>query len=163
MGNAPALSDGPGRAVRSASAWTLATLCGLGRVPLAPGTAGSAAGLAVYWATWQAGDWAPLLLFALVLAGGLWAAGAVEREVGRKDPPEVVVDELAGQLLCLLGAEPTPALLAAGLVVFRALDIAKPWRDLESLPGGWGVMADDLAAGAAGWVVLAIGRSAGFL
>jgi len=149
--------------VRSSLAWVLATLCGLGRVPLAPGTAGSIAGLVVYWAAWRAGSWAPFLWFALFLAGGLWAASVVEQEGGRKDPPEVVVDELTGQLLCLLGAEPTPALLAAGLVVFRALDIAKPWRGLESLPGGWGVMADDLAAGVAGWVILAVGRSAGLL
>jgi phosphatidylglycerophosphatase A len=48
-------------------------------------------------------------------------------------------------------------------VVFRVLDIAKPWRSLESLPAGWGVVADDLAAGAAGWVLLATARGAGLL
>ncbi|MBI2132322.1 MAG: phosphatidylglycerophosphatase A [Candidatus Tectomicrobia bacterium] len=148
--------------MRFSAAWALATLCGLGRAPLAPGTAGSLAGAAVYWAAWRAGSWVPFVLFALAVAGGIWSAGKVERALGRKDPPEVVVDELAGQLFCLLGWEPTLTLLGAGFVVFRALDIVKPWRWLESLPGGWGVMADDLAAGAAGWVLLAIGRSAGF-
>lgn len=144
-------------------AWALATLGGLGRVPFAPGTAGSVAGLVVYWAAYRAGGWVPFFLFALAVAGGVWSAGAVERMTGRKDPPEVVVDELAGQLACLLGAEPTLALLAGGLVVFRVLDIAKPWRAVESLPGGWGVMADDLAAGAAGWLLLAAGRGVGLL
>lgn len=147
------------RRARASPAWMIATLGGLGRFPLTPGTAGSVAGLALYWAAYQAGAWLPFVLFILVAAAGLWSAGAVEREVDRKDPPEVVVDEAAGQMLCLLGAEPSLALLAAGLVVFRALDIAKPWRRLESLPGGWGVMADDLAAGAAGWVLLAVARA----
>lgn len=137
----------------------LATLGGLGYVPLTPGTAGSVAGLAVYWAAFQVNIWLPFALVVLIVAAGLWSAGVAEREADRKDPPEVVVDEMAGQMFCLLGAEPSLGLLAVGLVIFRALDIAKPWRSLESLPGGWGVMADDLAAGAVAWVVLFIGRS----
>lgn len=152
-----------GRGERASLAWALATVGGLGRAPLAPGTAGSLAGLALYWAAWRAGSWVPFLVFAVVFAAGFWAAGSFEQASGRKDPPEVVVDELAGQLLCLLGWEPTLAVMGVALVVFRALDIAKPWRGLESLPGGWGMMADDLAAGAVGWAALALGRTAGLL
>jgi len=87
----------------------------------------------------------------------------VERLTGRKDPPEVVVDELAGQMLCLLGAPPTAPHLAAAFVLFRFFDIVKPVRWVEAFPRGWGVVADDLVAGALAWLLLGGGRAAGIL
>ena len=88
---------------------------------------------------------------------GVWAASVVARELGRKDPQVVVVDEVAGMLLTMLPmAHLSWLAVAVGFVVFRALDIAKPWpiRALEKLPGGWGIVLDDVAAGFVGASVL---------
>ncbi|MEO8069875.1 MAG: phosphatidylglycerophosphatase A [Acidobacteriota bacterium] len=134
----------------------IATSAGAGYSPFASGTAGSLVGVGIYFltrnwpATWQV---ALVLLVSLV---GIWASGEAARHFDRKDPGEVVIDEVAGQLLTLLllGVGVGGALL--GFVLFRILDIVKPWpaRQFESLPSGLGVMADDLMAGAYGWVIL---------
>jgi phosphatidylglycerophosphatase A len=77
------------------------------------------------------------------------AAGRVARQVDRKDPGIVVVDEVVGQWVTLIALPFTPLTAGLGFVLFRVMDIAKPWpaRDLERVPGGWGIMADDVAAG----------------
>jgi phosphatidylglycerophosphatase A len=98
----------------------------------------------------------------------VWAAGRVEKTSGKKDPQHVVVDEVSGQWLALLASPGafTGGLgwksFLAGLILFRAFDITKPFpaRDAEALPGGWGIMADDWVAGVyaaallwlAGWI-----------
>jgi phosphatidylglycerophosphatase A len=164
-------------------AYSLATAGGLGRLPVAPGTWGSLAGLALAWLF--AGFNAPFVEFGPALrlqffplfgwmvlsAAGVWAAGLVERQSGTKDPQEVVVDEVSGQWLALLIS---PGMLSggagwksylAGLILFRAFDIAKPFPAgrAESLPGGWGIMADDWMAGAYAaaclWLAYGIGFS----
>lgn len=139
-------------------------------MPFAPGTWGSLAGLAIGWLFFHA---LPLGAFAglvAVSAAGVWAAGAVERSSGKKDPQEVVIDEVSGQWLALLAS---PAFLSgaanwksylAGFILFRAFDIFKPFpaRQAESLPGGWGIMADDWVAGAYAAAVLWVARAFGF-
>jgi phosphatidylglycerophosphatase A len=82
----------------------------------------------------------------LVVLLGVWASGGLARELGRKDPGEAVIDEAAGFLVTLAFLPPDPLLLLAGFLLFRFLDIVKPFpaRRLEHLPGGWGIMADDL-------------------
>jgi phosphatidylglycerophosphatase A len=89
---------------------------------------------------------------------GVWAASVVAREVRTKDPQIVVVDEVAGLLVTMLPVEPSWRSVAAGFVVFRLLDMTKPGpiRRLEALPGGWGIMMDDVAAGVAGAGVMAV-------
>ena len=84
-----------------------------------------------------------------MLAVGTPAASRVATLVGRKDPGLVVVDEVAGQWITLVGMPFTAPVVLAGFVLFRVMDIVKPWpaRALERLPGGWGIMADDVAAG----------------
>jgi phosphatidylglycerophosphatase A len=84
-----------------------------------------------------------------VAAAGTWAAGRAETILAKHDPGAVVVDEIAGQILTLAFVPMTPRTLLLGFVLFRALDILKPFpaRRLESLPGGSGIMADDLMAG----------------
>ncbi len=154
-------TDGAGGA--AALARIAATLGGTGYVPIAPGTAGSAVGAALYWTLYQGGAYWPAAVFPFVVILAVWSGGIVERETGRADPSEVVVDEAAGQLLCLMGFAPTAPLLVAGFLVFRFFDIWKPFRRIERLPGGWGIVSDDLAAGALSWVVLALGRSSGYL
>jgi phosphatidylglycerophosphatase A len=138
----------------------LATAGGLGLLRPAPGTWGTAGAVAPV-AAWVAltGIW-PTLALALgtvaAVAVAAWAVPRTCRMTGLADPPEVVIDEVAGTWLALALVPPAVAaadpwaacVLAAGL--FRLLDITKPWplARLEHLPGWIGVMADDLAAGA---------------
>ena len=130
----------------------VATWFGAGLVPVAPGTVGTLATVPLYLALWLGGApwWAlPLTVFA-VAALGVLVAGRTARELGTKDPGQVVIDESAGYLLaCCGGAAGWPTALMA-FVLFRLFDITKPWpvRQLERLPGGWGIMMDDIAAGA---------------
>jgi phosphatidylglycerophosphatase A len=80
---------------------------------------------------------------------GIPAATIVERESERPDPGHVVIDEVAGQWIALLFSRVNLSHLLAGFLLFRLFDIVKPWpaRRLENLPGGWGIMLDDVAAG----------------
>ncbi|WP_199221525.1 phosphatidylglycerophosphatase A [Desulfonatronum sp. SC1] len=132
---------------------SIATLGPFGLLPKAPGTWGSlAAVLAAPWLFMPLSFPLRVLVLAGVLVVGTWAAARAERRFGRKDPGCVVVDELLGQWLTLLPfAVLTPLQLAAGFVFFRVADILKPWpvRAVERrVPGGLGVMLDDVVAAA---------------
>jgi phosphatidylglycerophosphatase A len=130
----------------------IATAGGAGYFPVAPGSVGSAFGLFISLVIWP---W-PLLwqaaLIALVAGVGIWAGGVAATHFGREDPGHVIIDEVAGQLVTLFatGAGFSGALM--GFFLFRVLDIIKPWpaRRFERFPGGLGIMADDLMAGAYG-------------
>ena len=127
----------------------LATGLGAGYAPVAPGTFGSGLGLLVYWAAATAGGWPAALAALIVVTGaGLWSAGAAEQYFGYTDPGSVVIDEVAGQILALLFFAPTPRILISGFLLFRLMDVIKPFpaNRLESLHGGLGIMADDLVA-----------------
>lgn len=135
-------------------AWTVATFFGAGRLRPAPGSWGSLAALGLWaayaWLTpagWHAAGAAAGALVAL--AAGIPAATRVERQTGHTDPGFVVIDEVCGQLITLIGAPLGWKSLLAGFILFRAFDIVKPppVRSLERLPGGWGIMLDDVAAG----------------
>ncbi len=134
------------------AARVLATFFGVGLAPLAPGTAASAvaAGLYVFALHGLSAPLYALLVVALFFIG-VSASSAYARELGRPDPGRIVIDEVCGQLVALAFL---PAVwLAAGVsfALFRLFDIVKPWpiRRLEDLPAGWGIMADDVAAGLA--------------
>lgn len=127
----------------------LSTGLGAGYFPVAPGTVGSLVGLLLLWGLHAAGGMiAALAGWLLVTLLGFWAAGAAEKHFARRDPRPVVIDEISGQMLALLFLPPSPLTLVAGFLVFRLLDILKPYPAgrLEALPGGAGIMADDLAA-----------------
>lgn len=134
----------------------LATAGGAGYAPVAPGTAGSAVGVVLYWLTWHWTFSAQLALVVAVSAVGVWAAHETARHLGQEDPGPVVIDEVAGQLLTLIASGGSLVALAAGFLIFRALDIVKPWPAgrFEDLPGGVGIMADDLMAGLYGRAIL---------
>jgi phosphatidylglycerophosphatase A len=88
----------------------------------------------------------------LLLVVGVPLARFAEKEAGRDDPGSFVLDEIAGYVVALLGIsvhERPVLMLGAAFVLFRCFDVLKPWpcRKLEHIPGGWGVMADDLMAG----------------
>lgn len=124
---------------------------------MAPGTFGSVPGLALAWILFRiGGPWAVVGGAAVVTAVGAWAAGHVARSWQVEDPGAVVVDEVAGQMVALFFVAPTPAVLALSFFLFRLFDVWKPWpaSRLERLPGGSGIMADDLAAGAMANLVL---------
>jgi phosphatidylglycerophosphatase A len=126
----------------------LATALGAGYMPIAPGTLGSAVGL-LLWFLLPAPAWTQLLAIALVMAAGTWSAGVAERHFGRHDPGQVVIDEVAGMLITLFLIPAGWFSAAVGFLLFRAADIVKPFpaRRFERLPGGLGIMADDVMAG----------------
>lgn len=129
---------------------TLATWFGTGYAPVASGTVGTLATvplvLLLAWADSPALYLGATLVLVLL---GLWAASGGERYLGTKDPGPVVVDEVAGFLVTMALLPVTPGTLVGGFFLFRLLDIVKPFpgRQAERLPGGWGIMVDDLIAG----------------
>lgn len=141
-------------------ATSLATWFGCGYAPKGPGTAGSVAALLIAWLlhTYAGVSSLGLGCLALLLAiPGTWAADVVARSSGLEDPQIVVVDEVVGQWMTLAGATVLnwkSWLLA--LALFRLFDIWKPppVRQLERLPGGLGIVADDAMAGVYGALVL---------
>jgi phosphatidylglycerophosphatase A len=142
-------------------AMLVATLCGVGLAPKAPGTAGSLVTVPVAWLiARESGSGGLIVAACVVFAIGWWAAAIVARAQG-PDPQIVVVDEAAGQLLALAAAPLDPWFYAAGFVLFRAFDIAKPfpagWAD-RRVPGGFGVMIDDIFAAVYAAILLLIGR-----
>jgi phosphatidylglycerophosphatase A len=138
----------------------IATWFGAGYSPVAPGTAGSAAAVAIAWALGGLAGWPPLWLAALGVAvapAAVWAAGVVARSRKVEDPSLVVVDEVAGQWLAFAGAASLNWKTYLGaFLLFRLFDIWKPGpvRRLERLPGGVGIVADDLGAGLCAALVL---------
>jgi phosphatidylglycerophosphatase A len=127
----------------------LATFFGAGYSPVAPGTAGSLAAIAIAIAL-RLPPWQYAILAAALFLPAVWAADVTARTLKKKDPGLVVVDEVIGQWIALAGA---PALTwrayLAAFILFRLFDIWKPppVRQLEALPGGWGINADDVMAG----------------
>jgi phosphatidylglycerophosphatase A len=129
----------------------------VGYVPFAPGTFGSALGLGLLWGMRPFGDVRlEIVVIVLVLVLGVWSGSVAERYAGRVDPGIVVIDEVAGMLITMLLIPVTVTSVFAGFLVFRALDIVKPWpaRRLERLPGGFGIMADDVMAAVYGNLVM---------
>lgn len=173
----------PARSAKDYLALAIAT-CGVGYLPLAPGTWGSLVGVGLYLVVrgalmkvffdegaqhnfnllhvyYGVIAFELVVVFAVALAG-TWAASRTERLSARKDPGKVVIDEVVGQFVALIPVpfvlEPAwwPAILA--FVLFRFFDIVKPYpaRRLESLESGLGIMADDIVAGVYAAIVVAV-------
>jgi len=142
--------------VGRALAVVVGTGCGAGFSPYASGTAGSLLGVALYVPLAAAGLPAVALAVALLLPAGVWAAGVCGERYGAHDHGRIVVDEIIGQLIALASFPAQPAWLLAGFLLFRLFDIAKPWpaSALDRVKSGFGVVMDDVAAGA--WAALAL-------
>ncbi len=148
------------------------TTFGVGYIPLAPGTWGSAVGVLIYllfgqieastinnfvpkgWATEQISAWIHfinLFIFLLFTLVGIWAAARATEIFNDKDPQKAVIDEVIGQLITFLFIPFTTnwKFVLAGFLLFRLFDIWKPYPidDLQNLPAGIGVCADDILAG----------------
>lgn len=122
---------------------------GLGYAPTAPGTFASAAAALLYLyvpAIREPGLLVPLILFSVAL--GVWAGGVMEKEYG-EDPSQAVIDEVAGQWISLLFIPFSPLTVLLSFILFRLFDVLKPGPvdRAQNLPGGWGIMTDDVLAG----------------
>jgi len=145
--------------LRHPAVW-LSTLFGAGFLKPAPGTLGSLLAVGPGWLLLELAGPVALAAAALLVFGlGCWSAGRYVRLTGRQDPSEVVIDEVAGQWLTLACVPADPLWIGAAFLLFRVMDITKPWPVRladRRVHGGFGIMLDDLlAAGYAGGLLLA--------
>lgn len=141
-------------------------LFGVGRVSVAPGTAASFVALVLAWPIALWGGRFVLLMAAIAASAiGTWASDIYARDVGRSDPSECVIDELAGQWIVCAFAPLTIAAYLVAFLLFRLFDMTKPWpiSRLERLPGGLGIMADDLGAALVAALIIAVLAHAGVM
>jgi phosphatidylglycerophosphatase A len=144
----------PQPAKRTIWAWATGSFLGIGLIGKGGGTIASAATLALWWEMGRVVQ-ASILPYATAAAAlvftliGIHVSGVIAQESGKKDPSEVVIDEVAGQLIALIAVPVNWKYALTGLILFRVFDIFKPppVRNLEALPGGLGIMMDDVAAG----------------
>jgi phosphatidylglycerophosphatase A len=139
------------RQIRDWKDWAIAAFTSVlfvGYAPFFSGTIGSVPGAVVAFCLGDRPLALLLLAFVLFVLGTL-ASSHGERIFGRKDPREVVIDEFVGMLVAFLWLPVTLQSLAAAFLLFRLFDIWKPFpaRKFEDIPGGLGIMADDLVAG----------------
>ncbi|MGA9389008.1 MAG: phosphatidylglycerophosphatase A [Candidatus Sulfotelmatobacter sp.] len=139
----------------------IATFFGIGRLRPGPGTWGSVATVLLWVALARAISPAlrtplAIALAVLITMIGIPAATRVARSAGKKDPQFVVIDEVAGQLVALIGVPLTWKCFLASFILFRAFDIVKPppVRQLEAIPEGTGIVLDDIAAGLLALIVV---------
>ena len=139
---------------KSRASWMLATFFGVGYLRPGPGTYASAITVVLWWAMSRfiAPAWlipAAVIASAAITLLGIPPSTTVARESGQKDPGFLVIDEVAGQMIALIGVPLAWKYLLAGFILFRGFDIIKPFplRRLERLPGGTGIMMDDVGAG----------------
>lgn len=136
--------------MKEGTAKLIATFFYVGLVPVAPGTFGTLAAVPLFWLISGLPIYIYLLITLVVIGVAVWAATVTERIYGRRDPGQIVADEVAGYLVTMILIPPTAINIVAGFFLFRLFDIVKPppVRSLEKLPRGWGVVIDDVAAGA---------------
>jgi len=153
----------PSLPAKSRLSWLIATFFSIGHLQPGSGTWAAAVTVLLWWAVslWLPAGWeAPVALLAslAITLIGIPASTVVARESGIKDPGFVVIDEVAGQMIALIAVPVHWKYLVAGFILFRSFDIVKPFplRRLESLPGGTGIMMDDVGAGLYALVLLQI-------
>jgi len=148
---------------RSRGSWLFATLFGVGHLRPGPGTYASAITVLCWWGAshFITRGWlvpVEIVASAAITLLGIHPSTVVERQSGRKDPGFVVIDEVAGQMIALIAIPLDWKYLLASFILFRGFDTTKPYplRRLERLPGGTGIMMDDVGAGIYALAVLQI-------
>jgi len=147
----------------------LGTVGGVGYVPILPGTAGTLAGVVIYLIFSKVSKVFPgpfleplsyLVMLVAFVGAGVWISGRCNQYLKGNDNSSIVIDEVGGFLIAMLALPSTLRFLLLGFVLFRTFDIVKPFKieKLEKLPGGWGIMADDIAAGILANLVLQAAR-----
>jgi len=158
------MSDGPTnlpRTVLTDPVHFLAFGFGTGLAPFAPGTFGSLPGVLLFWLTMAYGLYVQFAVLAVLIVAGIWICGESARRLGIHDHGGIVWDEIAGMYLTLMVAPFSVAGWLLAFVLFRVMDIVKPWpiRDLDHrLGGGVGIMLDDLVAALYAAVLLGVYR-----
>ena len=148
------------RSMASRLGWLLGSAFGCGLSPVAPATVSSFAAVSLYYFIPVPGD--SIILYSMIGVGfviGVWATGTLSTAT-RPDPSLAVMDEVIGMWAHCLLLPKSILWLVAAFLLFRILDVVKPWpiNRLERLPGGFGIMADDLAAGLVGALILNTAR-----
>ena len=137
----------------------IATALGAGYSKVAPGTCGTLVAVPLAWALAARPDWQFALVTVVVTLIGIAAASRADIAWGSHDDQRIVIDEVAGYLVTVAPVVRSWPALLVGFVLFRFFDIVKPppvrWLD-ENLPGGWGVVLDDVAAGVMGAIVMVL-------
>jgi len=138
----------------------IATFFGVGYLPLIPGTFGSVVGVIVYYFL-QMHEYIFYSVLFLLIMVGFWACGRAEIVFGKKDPQSIVIDEVVGVMIAFILVPFTWINAVIVFILFRIMDVAKPYpiRKLENLPGGFGIMADDIVAGIYANIIFQLGSS----
>ena len=137
----------------------LSSGCLLGNMPFAPGSFGTLAGLPICWLLSSVDSSISFILIALAIPFAIWVAGKAEQILEKKDPGAIVIDEIVGMVLTLAGLPFNATTAGLGFVLFRVLDITKPFPIgfLERrFKGGTGIVLDDVAAGVIANITLRI-------
>jgi len=144
--------------VKKGIAKLIATFFYSGLFPVAPGTAGTLAAIPLFYLISFTPIYLYLAITVLIILVSVWASGVAEEIFGKTDPGQVVADEVCGFLVTMILVPPTISNIFLGFLLFRLFDIAKPYpiRKFERLPGGWGIVMDDVMAGVYSCVTLHI-------
>ena len=137
----------------------IATGCFIGKIPFAPGTFGSLAGILLCFLLSKISVLAAILCIILFIIFSIWIANDAEKILNRKDPGSIVIDEIAGMTVTLIGLPFNVFYVTTGFLIFRILDITKPFpiRYIDRrVSGGAGIVFDDIAAGMIANVILRI-------
>jgi phosphatidylglycerophosphatase A len=135
----------------------IATFFNIGKFPKAPGTVATLATIPLWWALWHAGPIIYMIVTLILFPIGIMAAQAYEAQSATHDAKEIVIDEVVGFLITMTWLPMTWQSVVLGFVIFRFLDIVKPppIRQFDrKVPGGLGVMLDDVAAGIIGSILM---------
>ncbi|WP_293445937.1 phosphatidylglycerophosphatase A [Persephonella sp.] len=152
--------DRPEESLKTMIAFFLSTGFFVGKIPVAPGTLGTLVGIIPILIYWNKGGQYYLLnqisITMAVFLIGIWASTVVVETFKDKDPDYVVIDEIAGYMVGMIGFSPTWEHLLIAFVLFRFFDILKPppIKLFEKLPSGFGVMTDDIIAGIYTWIAM---------
>jgi phosphatidylglycerophosphatase A len=134
-----------------------ATGCFIGNIPFAPGTFGSLAGIVLSFILSKTSVPTAILCTTIFIIFSIWIANDAEKILKKKDPGSIVIDEIAGMAVTLIGLPFNLFCVASGFILFRVLDIIKPFpiRYIEKrVSGGAGIVLDDIAAGVIANVIL---------
>ena len=139
-----------------------ATGCYSGFSPGAPGTAGSVIGVALFWFLSPLSFPLYIVTVTVFIFFAIWCATRASAIFQKKDPSQVVIDEIAGYLVTMTALPPTWGYMIAGFILFRIMDIVKPypirWID-QNIAGGYGIVLDDVLAGVFANIILQIGHA----
>lgn len=136
----------------------LASCFGVGYLPICPGTFGSLAAVGLYAVLARFSLFPQIVIICIIFLIGVWTAQRAEAVLNKKDPSVVVIDEVVGYLITMCFVPFTIAAALIGFFLFRLFDILKPFpiRRFEKMPGGWGIMMDDVLAGIYASVMLRV-------